>query len=100
MYHNIYFPYIYTLSPPKYKILFTVYDCFYRCVLRVNGREERSEASVMMRGSKSPRYEEYETKVLLNSPGSDEDSDTGVDYETALDKDQNNLITVTEETLN
>ena len=49
--------------------------------------------SMMMRGSKSQaRYEEYETKVLLNSP-SDDDSDSGVDYETALDKDHNNLNT-------
>ena len=41
-----------------------------------------------MRGNKSPRIEDsYETRVLLNSPGtgSDDDSDGGgIDYDTAL----------------
>jgi len=49
----------------------------------------------MMRGSKNPRFEEgQETKILLNSPGSEDDtdnsveydSDSGVDYDTAIDK--------------
>ena len=42
-------------------------------------------ASVMMRGSKSPRLEE--TRILLTSNGSDdEDSDTSCDYDTAISR--------------
>ena len=55
---------------------------------------------MMMRGSKSQaKCDEYETKVLLNSP-SDDDSESGVDYETALDKDLDNLNTVIKEAFN